>query len=60
MFKQFLSGVEGMDQYLITSMIIFLLFFTGVLIYVMTMKKEEVNVLSNIPLTDLETEDHEE
>lgn len=56
MFKQFLNGTEGMDQYLIISMIIFLLFFCGVLIYVVRMKKEEVTELSNIPLTDENTE----
>ncbi|MBI1222062.1 MAG: CcoQ/FixQ family Cbb3-type cytochrome c oxidase assembly chaperone [Bacteroidetes bacterium] len=56
MFKQFLSGVDGMEQYLIFSMIIFILFFTGVLIYVWRMKKEDVKELSNIPLTDQETE----
>lgn len=59
MFKQFVSGVEGMDQYLIFSMIVFIVFFVGVLIYVVRMTKEEVDVLSNIPLTDKETDCHE-
>lgn len=59
MFKQFVSGVEGMDQYLIFSMIVFIVFFVGVLIYVVRMTKEEVDVLSHIPLTDKETDCHE-
>lgn len=60
MFKQFLSGVEGMDQYLIFSMIVFIVFFLGVLIYVLRMKKEDILTLSNIPLTDKEVQPHEE
>ncbi|MHB1277282.1 MAG: CcoQ/FixQ family Cbb3-type cytochrome c oxidase assembly chaperone [Bacteroidia bacterium] len=59
MFKQFVSGVEGMDQYLIFSMIVFIVFFVGVLFYVIRMTKEEANTLSNIPLTDKETDCHE-
>ena len=60
MFKQFLGGVEGIDQYLIFSMIVFLLFFTGVLLYVIFMKKEECDSLSSIPLNDSEICSHEE
>ncbi len=60
MFKQFLSGVEGMDQYLIFSMIVFIVFFLGVLIYVLRMKKEDILTLSNIPLTDKEVQPNEE
>lgn len=56
MFKQFISGVEGMDQYLIFSMVVFIVFFVGVLIYVVRMTKDEVDTLSNIPLTDKETD----
>lgn len=56
MFKQFVSGMEGMDQYLIFSMIIFIVFFVGVLIYVIRMTREEVETLSNIPLSDKETD----
>lgn len=57
MFKQFLSGVEGLDHYLIFSMIVFILFFTGVLWYVVRMKKEEANSLSNIPLSETEIQE---
>jgi len=60
MFKQFVSGIEGMDQYLIFSMIVFILFFIAVLIYVIRMKKEDILELSNIPLTDKESQSHEE
>jgi len=56
MFKQFISGVDGMDQYLIFSMIVFIVFFLAVLVYVMRMKKEDIIELSNIPLTDKETD----
>jgi len=60
MFKQFVSGIEGMDQYLIFSMIVFIVFFIAVLIYVIRMKKEDILELSNIPLTDKESQSHEE
>ncbi len=60
MFKQFVSGIEGMDQYLIFSMIVFILFFLGILIYVLRMKKEDILELSNIPLTDKEDKSNEE
>jgi len=55
MFKQFLSGVDGMDQYLIFSMIVFIVFFTGVVLYVLRMRKDTADKLSNIPLNDNET-----
>ncbi len=52
MFKQFLKGMDGMDQYLIFSMIVFIVFFLGVVVYTWRMKKENVDVLKQIPLND--------
>lgn len=57
MFKQFLSGVEGLDHYLIFSMLVFIFFFVGVLWYVVRMKKDEATALSNIPLSETETQE---
>lgn len=59
MFRQFINGIDGMDQYLIFSMIVFILFFVGVLIYVIRMKKADVDELANIPLSDSEISSHE-
>lgn len=60
MFKQFVSGIEGMDQYLIFSMIIFIVFFMAVVVYVIRMTKEDILELSNIPLTDKDDQSNEE
>ncbi|TNE78474.1 MAG: cbb3-type cytochrome c oxidase subunit 3 [Bacteroidetes bacterium] len=55
MFKQFLHGAEGMDQYLIFSMIVFMVFFAGVVAYLFLMKKEDAEELSQIPLNESTT-----
>jgi cytochrome c oxidase cbb3-type subunit III len=50
MFKQHLSGVTGVDTYLIISLMIFLLFFVGVVVRLFLFSKKEIDYLSNIPL----------
>lgn len=52
MFKQFLDQVDGSQVYLITSLGIFLLFFVLVGILLLTMKKEEIKYMSELPLKD--------
>ncbi|MCX2453520.1 MULTISPECIES: hypothetical protein [Pedobacter] len=52
MFKQFLDQVEGSQVYLITSLGIFLLFFILVGVLLLTMKKEEIKYMSELPLKD--------
>ncbi|MBC8984269.1 MULTISPECIES: hypothetical protein [Pedobacter] len=52
MFKQFLDQVDGSQVYLITSLGIFLLFFILVGILLLTMKKEEIKYMSELPLKD--------
>lgn len=54
MFKQFLDSVDGNQGYLIASLAIFLLFFIGVAVSLLLMKKEEVNYMSELPLNDEE------
>lgn len=56
MFKQFLENAEGNQGYLISSFAIFALFFILVGVFVMTMKKEEISYMSELPLK----EDHDE
>jgi cbb3-type cytochrome oxidase subunit 3 len=48
--KQFLTNVEGVDGYLIFSMIVFMLFFVGLLWWVFTADKEYIHKMKNIPL----------
>ena len=43
MFKQFLENVDGNQGYLLSSLGIFLLFFILVGVYILTIKKEEIN-----------------
>lgn len=52
MFKQFLDQVDGSQVYLITSLGIFLLFFVLVGILLLTMKKEEITYMSELPLKE--------
>lgn len=49
MFKQHLSTVTGLDFYLILSLMIFFLFFIGVLFRLLFFSKKELDYLSNIP-----------
>ncbi len=52
MFKQFLAGIDGLDQYLIFSLVIFFLFFIAVITYLVMMKKETAGSLSRIPFDE--------
>jgi hypothetical protein len=54
MFKQFLESVDGSQGYLITSLGIFLLFFIGVTVLLMMMKKDDIKYMSELPLKDEE------
>lgn len=57
MFKQFLKVVEGADIYLITSLLIFFLFFILVGIYLLLMKKTYVQYMSKLPLEESDSSD---
>ncbi len=50
--KHNLTGIDGVEIYPIFSLLVFVLFFAGVLWYVVRMKKKEVESLSNMPLED--------
>lgn len=52
MFKQFLAGIDGLDQYLIFSLVVFFLFFIVVITYLVMMKKETAGSLSRIPFDE--------
>lgn len=54
MFKQFLHQTDGNQDYLITSLGIFMLFFIVVAILLIIMKKDEVKYMSELPLNDEE------
>lgn len=56
MFKQFFENAEGNQGYLLSSLAIFLIFFILVGIFVLTMKKDEIQYLSELPLNDEDDE----
>ncbi|MBB5634129.1 hypothetical protein HDF26_003209 [Pedobacter cryoconitis] len=52
MFKQFLDKVDGNQGYLLSSLGIFMLFFLLVGILLLTMKKDEIKYMSELPIKD--------
>ena len=55
MFKQFLENVDGNQGYLLSSLGIFLLFFILVGVYILTIKKDEIKYMSELPLNSEST-----
>ena len=52
MFKQFLENAEGNQGYLLSSLGIFMVFFMVVAILLLTMKKEDIQYMKELPLND--------
>ncbi|MBB5621391.1 hypothetical protein HDE69_002452 [Pedobacter cryoconitis] len=52
MFKQFLDKVDGNQGYLLSSLGIFMLFFLLVGILLLTMKKDDIKYMSELPIKD--------
>ena len=50
--KHHMTSIDGIEIYPIISLSIFFLFFVGLIIYAMTMKKSFINEMSNAPLND--------
>ena len=48
--KQYLANVQGVDGYLIFSMIVFMSFFIGLLFWVLKVDKKYTDKMKNIPL----------
>lgn len=48
--RQFLDQVQGMEGYLIFSMMIFLLFFIGLLVWVYKADKKYIEEMEKMPL----------
>jgi cbb3-type cytochrome oxidase subunit 3 len=56
MFKQFLDNVDGNQGYLLSSLGVFMLFFILVAVLLLTMKKEDVQYMKELPLKDDDNE----
>lgn len=50
--RQFLNGVQGVDIYLIISLLIFFTFFVGMLIWLIKVNKTYIQEAKNIPFND--------
>ncbi|MBW7845032.1 MAG: CcoQ/FixQ family Cbb3-type cytochrome c oxidase assembly chaperone [Bacteroidia bacterium] len=48
--KQFVANIEGVDGYLIFSLVTFVLFFVGLLWWVYRADKKYINKMKNLPL----------
>ena len=52
MFNNLIGKVQGADFYMILSLLIFGLFFIGVVVRLLLMDKKQVEYLKNIPFSD--------
>jgi len=50
MFKDVLQSIEGVEIYTIISMIIFILFFIGMIIWLFKVDKKYIKEMSELPL----------
>ncbi len=50
--KQNLATIDGVEIYPIISLLIFVLFFTGVIIWAFRVDKDKIKTLEQLPLSD--------
>jgi cytochrome c oxidase cbb3-type subunit 3 len=55
MFKQYLEQITDVGIYPMFSLLVFFVFFTALIIYVVKANKEELNEISRLPLSNDET-----
>jgi len=55
--KHNLTGIDGVEIYPIISLLIFVLFFSLMIIYVVRMKKKDIEEVSGMPLEDGTTDE---
>ena len=60
MYKEVLSGIEGIGVYPAFSFLVFFLFFLVVATWLIRSKKSEFETVSKIPLSDEHNENSEE
>jgi formate hydrogenlyase subunit 3/multisubunit Na+/H+ antiporter MnhD subunit len=59
MFNQ-IKDLAGGEFYLITSLIMFMVFFLVVGLYLLKLSKTHINAMSQLPIEDTQTNRHEE
>ena len=52
MFKQFIAKLPGADLYMVTSFLIFLVFFVLVGLYLVLMDRKQIDQIRRLPLGD--------
>ena len=55
MFKQYLEQITDVGIYPMFSLLVFFVFFTALIVYVVKANKEELNEISKLPLSNDET-----
>ena len=60
MYKDVLSSIEGIDIYPIISLLIFVVFFAGLIIWVARMDKNKLRELAALPLEGDELREYKE
>lgn len=58
MFKQFLQHVPGADWFMIASLGVFILFFIGVALYLLTADKKKMEDMAALPLNTQKPQTH--
>lgn len=51
-FSTYLEQIMGVSLYPVVSLIIFTVFFTGVVIWIARMDKKQVDAMKNLPFND--------
>jgi cbb3-type cytochrome oxidase subunit 3 len=54
MFKQFIQHVPGADFFMVASLAVFIFFFIGVAIYLLTVDKRKMDQMAKMPIGDLD------
>ena len=52
MFKEVLQSIEGIEFFTIVSMLIFILFFIGMIIWLFKVDKKYIKTMSELPLEE--------
>lgn len=51
-FSSYLEQISGVSIYPIISLVMFVVFFTGVMIWIYSIDKKEIEHMENLPLQD--------
>jgi cytochrome c oxidase cbb3-type subunit 3 len=51
-FSSYLEQIAGVSIYPIISLVLFVVFFTGVMIWIYSIDKKEIEHMENLPLQD--------